>query len=95
MSLATLPYQAGLPIPAQPSRSIPKLITRATQPRDCAVHTATNPFAESTIANLFERKGHEFVDLDVVVYFEATREPAMSARLRAIYRMRGTGANAS
>ena len=45
--------------------------------------------AEVAIGDLFERKGHEFVDLDVAVYFEATREAVMSARLRAIYRMRG------
>jgi hypothetical protein len=50
---------------------------------------------ELAVADLFEKKGHEFVDLDVAVYFEATREPAMSARLRAIYRMRNTGASAS
>jgi hypothetical protein len=46
--------------------------------------------AEAAVGDLFERKGHEFVDLDVALYFEATREVAMSARLRAIYRMRGT-----
>lgn len=45
--------------------------------------------AEVAIADLFEKKGHQFVDLDVAVYFEATREAAMSARLRAIYQMRG------
>jgi len=45
--------------------------------------------AETSVADLFERKGHEFVDLDVAVFFEANREPAMSARLRAIYKMRG------
>jgi hypothetical protein len=45
--------------------------------------------AESTIGNLFEKKGHEFVDLDVAVYLEETREAVMSARLRAIYKMRG------
>jgi hypothetical protein len=44
--------------------------------------------AEAAVADLFEKKGHEFVDLDVAVFFEATREPVMSARLRAIYRMR-------
>jgi len=43
---------------------------------------------ESAIADLFEKKGHEFVDLDVVAYLIETREPAMSARLRAIYRLR-------
>ena len=45
--------------------------------------------AEAAIADLFEKKGHEFVDLDVAVYLEATREAVMSARLRAIYKMRG------
>ena len=45
--------------------------------------------AEVAIGDLFEKKGHEFVDLDVAVYFEATREAVMSARLRAIYQMRG------
>jgi len=44
---------------------------------------------ESAIADLFEKKGHEFVDLDVGVHRSDTREPVMSARLRAIYRLRG------
>ncbi len=44
--------------------------------------------AEAAVADLFEKKGHEFVDLDVAVYFEETHEPAMSARLRAIYQLR-------
>ena len=45
--------------------------------------------AEVAIRDLFEKKGHEFVDLDVAVYFEATRSAVMRARLRAIYKMRG------
>jgi hypothetical protein len=45
--------------------------------------------AESSIADLFEKKGHEFVDLDVALYLESTGEAVMSARLRAIYKMRG------
>ena len=45
---------------------------------------------ESAIANLFEKKGHEFVDLDVATYLSGTREPVMSARLRAIYKLRGS-----
>jgi hypothetical protein len=44
---------------------------------------------ESAIANLFEKKGHEFVDLDVAAYLLDTQEPVMSARLRAIYQLRG------
>jgi hypothetical protein len=45
---------------------------------------------ESAIADLFEKKGHEFVDLDVEAYLLDTREPVMSARLRAIYQLRGS-----
>jgi hypothetical protein len=45
--------------------------------------------AEVAIGDLFAKRGHEFVDLDVAVYLEATRAAVMSARLRAIYRMRG------
>jgi hypothetical protein len=44
---------------------------------------------ESAIADLFEKKGHEFVDLDVAAYLLDTHEPVMSARLRAIYKLRG------
>jgi hypothetical protein len=45
---------------------------------------------ESAIADLFEKKGHEFVDLAVEAYLPDTREPVMSARLRAIYKLRGS-----
>jgi hypothetical protein len=45
---------------------------------------------ESAIADLFEKKGHEFVDLEVAAFLLATREPVMSARLRAIYQLRGS-----
>ena len=44
---------------------------------------------ESAIADLFAKKGHEFVDLDVAAFLLETREPVMSARLRAIYQLRG------
>jgi hypothetical protein len=43
---------------------------------------------EARIADLFEKKGHEFVDLDVAVFFDDTREAAAHVRLRAIYRLR-------
>jgi hypothetical protein len=45
---------------------------------------------ESAIADLFEKKGHEFVDLDVAAYRLETQQPVMSARLRAIYQLRGS-----
>jgi len=46
--------------------------------------------AEASIANLFEKKGHQFVDVDVNLFLRETQEAAMSARLRAIYRLRGS-----
>ena len=45
---------------------------------------------ESAITDLFEKKGHEFVDLDVAAYLLDTQQPVMSARLRAIYQLRGS-----
>lgn len=45
---------------------------------------------ECAIADLFDKKGHEFVDLDVDVYFKQTRQAVMHARLRAIYKLRGS-----
>jgi hypothetical protein len=45
---------------------------------------------ESAIADLFDKKGHEFVDLDVEAYLRDTGEPVMTARLRAIYQLRGS-----
>jgi acyl dehydratase len=42
---------------------------------------------EATVADLFERRGHEFVELDVAAFVEPDR-PVLSARHRAIYRLR-------
>jgi hypothetical protein len=42
---------------------------------------------EAEIVDLFEQKGHEYVDLDVTVFLDSDR-PAMSTRHRAIYRLR-------
>jgi acyl dehydratase len=42
---------------------------------------------EAQVADLFERSGHEFVDLDVGVFLEPDR-PALHVRHRAIYRLR-------
>jgi acyl dehydratase len=56
------------------------------------VHHAPVPLGarlriESSVADLFARGGHEFVDLDVHVY-RVPETPALSARHRAIYRLR-------
>jgi acyl dehydratase len=42
---------------------------------------------ESSVTDVFERSGHEFVDLDVTVFLEPDT-PAMSAHHRAIYKLR-------
>jgi hypothetical protein len=46
---------------------------------------------EQRIAHLFEKKGHEFVDVDLAA-FQLDGRPVMSATLRAIYKLRGEGA---
>lgn len=43
---------------------------------------------EGTVVDLFERKGHEFVDVDVAAFL-LDDSPVLTARLRAIYRLRG------
>jgi hypothetical protein len=53
----------------------------AAVPRDSSL------VVEARIVDLFERGGHEFVDLDVAVFLAPDR-PALSARHRAIYRLR-------
>jgi hypothetical protein len=45
---------------------------------------------EGEIVDLFEKKGHEFVDLDVSIFLGDAA--ALSARMRAIYKLRATGA---
>jgi hypothetical protein len=47
-------------------------------------------FVEAEIVDFFEKKGHEFVDVDVAA-FVASNAPVLSARLRAIYRLRDPG----
>lgn len=52
-----------------------------------AIELGTELVVEARVRELFERGGHEFVDLDVGV-FAAPDRPALSARHRAIYRLR-------
>jgi len=44
---------------------------------------------ELAVADLFERKGHEFVDVELST-FMTDETPVASCRLRAIYRLRGS-----
>jgi hypothetical protein len=53
---------------------------RAPIPRDSAL------LVESAVVDLFQRRGHEFVELDVAVFIDPDT-PVMSARHRAIYRL--------
>lgn len=53
-----------------------------------AVPLGAEVVVEAAIADLFERRGHAFVDLDVAA-FRLDGSPVMGARLRAIYRLRG------
>jgi hypothetical protein len=53
-----------------------------------AIEPGTRLTVEAAIADLFQKKGHEFVDVDLAIYAEAEREAAASVRLRAIYRLR-------
>lgn len=45
---------------------------------------------ECAIVDLFDKKGHEFVDVDVDVYLRHTKQAVMHASLRAIYKLRGS-----
>jgi hypothetical protein len=46
-------------------------------------------WVEPRVHSLFERKDHEFVDIDVAVFDERER-PVMDARMRCIYKLRGS-----
>ena len=52
-----------------------------------AVPRGSRLVAEARVVDLAERSGHEFVDLDVAVFL-APDTPALTARHRAIYRLR-------
>lgn len=52
-----------------------------------AVPRGSRLVVESRVIDLFERRGHEFVDFDVAVFLAPDR-PALAARHRAIYRLR-------
>jgi hypothetical protein len=48
----------------------------------------TELLVESTIADLFEKKGHEFIDVDMNIFDRADEAAVASVRLRAIYKLR-------
>ena len=54
-----------------------------------AIEFGAEIIVESAITDLFEKKGHHFCDVDVSAYRVSDDAPVMSARLRAIYQLRG------
>jgi len=56
------------------------------------VPAGTPVIAEMTIADLFERKGHEFFDADVNLFDERDDNCLATIKLRAIYHLRGAPA---
>lgn len=54
-----------------------------------AIALGTELVVESAIADLFEKKGHHFCDVDVVAYRASDNAPVIQTRLRAIYQLRG------
>jgi hypothetical protein len=55
-----------------------------------AVSNSSDLVCECAITDLFVKKEHQFVDVMVDVYFRDTGKAAMSSKLRAIYKLRGT-----
>lgn len=53
-----------------------------------AVNPGTRLTVECAITELFARKGHEFVDLEVNAFASDTSQAVITVMLRAIYRMR-------
>lgn len=52
------------------------------------VEDNTDLIVECAIESLYNKKGHEFVDINVNVFIKDTSKCAMSAKLRAIYKLR-------
>ena len=49
----------------------------------------TDMIGEMSVADLFEKRGHEFVDVEVNIFDADSRQCYTAIRLRAIYRLRG------
>lgn len=66
----------------------PWIHAQSTARNHAAIPPGSALVIEAAVADLFTRGGHEFVDLDVAVFIEPDT-PALSARHRAIYKLRG------
>lgn len=65
----------------------PWIHTQSDVQHFAAIPPSSSLSVEARVADLFERGGHEFVDLDVAVFLEG-EIPALRARHRAIYELR-------
>lgn len=54
-----------------------------------AVPVDTSIITEMTVTDFWEKKGHEFVDVDVNLFDESNDECLCNIQLRAIYKLRG------
>ncbi|MEX1237328.1 MAG: hypothetical protein WD994_03560, partial [Pseudomonadales bacterium] len=54
-----------------------------------AVPTDTSLITEMNVLAYYEKKGHEFIDVDVSLFDEESNECVMTTFLRAIYKLRG------
>ncbi len=54
-----------------------------------AIRNDSRIVAEMTVADFYEKKGHEFVDVDVALYDEMDDSCLSTIKLRAIYKLRG------
>jgi hypothetical protein len=54
-----------------------------------AIPPGADVVTDAAVVDNFEKKGHHFVDVDVAAFLDGER-PAISVRLRAIYRLRGS-----
>jgi hypothetical protein len=57
-----------------------------------AIEPGTELVVEASLADLFEKKGHGFLDAEVVVFRQPDDAAVASIRLRAIYRLRAPDA---
>jgi hypothetical protein len=71
-------------------RMSPWLHLQTEHQNHAAIPPGSELVVEQRVADLFEKKGHEFVDVELAA-FHLDGRPVMSARLRAIYRLRGVG----
>jgi len=55
-----------------------------------AVPLGTSLIAEMEINNIYEKKGHEFIDVFVNLFDEKDESCVMSINLIAIYKLRGS-----